>query len=413
MSIIVVGGGVAGVRAALGARAEAPKATVTLFCDEAISPYDRTSLSKQVLLGECAPEDMPIIPAEDYVTERITVLRGVCVEEVNHTARLLTASDGTTHSYDSLILATGADIRRLPFDNGNIQHLHYLRTREDAMKVRARLGESQRLVVIGAGLIGLEVAAAAQAMNIEVDVLEASHSILGRCCDALTATTVERYHLDHGVRIHTNCRVASLANTQNAPVLVRLDDGTCLEADLVVAGIGVVPNTALAERAGVAIDNGIIVDEFGRTSLSGVYAAGDVAQIPLPFFSSPVRLETWRHAQDHGDVIGRNAAGAKQAYQAPPSFWSDQYGHRIQGAGLISEEATNRITRTYEDGSHVSFHMTNHGVLRTAIGIDRPQDINCARRLIAAGVPIVPAELADPQIAISKIVKQTKPKKVT
>lgn len=411
-SIVVVGGGVAGVRAALGARAVAPDATVTLFCDEAIFPYDRTSLSKQVLLGECTPEDLPIIPAEDYVTERITVLEGVRVEKVDHTARRLMASDGTTHSYDSLILATGAEVRRLPFDNSEIQHLHYLRTREDAMMVRARLRVSQRLVVVGAGLIGLEVAAAAQAMGLEVDVLEASHSILGRCCDALTAITIERYHLDHGVRIHKSCNVASLKNTPDGSVSVRLEDGTCLEADLVVAGIGVIPNTALAERAGIAIDNGIIVDEFGRTSLPGVYAAGDVAQIPLPFCLSPVRLETWRHAQDHGDAIGRCAAGAGQAYQAPPSFWSDQYGHRIQGAGLIAEEATITITRTYEDESHVSFLMTDDGLLRAAIGIDRPQDINGARRLIAAGVPVEPGVLADPQISINKIVKQALSKKV-
>jgi NADPH-dependent 2,4-dienoyl-CoA reductase/sulfur reductase-like enzyme len=223
---------------------------------------------------------------------------------------------------------------------------------------------------------------------------------------------IESYHLDHGVRIHKSCSVASLKNTPDGSVSVTLEDGTCLEADLVVAGIGVAPNTALAEQAGIAIDNGIIVDEFGRTSLPGVYAAGDVAQIPLPFCLSPVRLETWRHAQDHGDAIGRCAAGAGQAYQSPPSFWSDQYGHRIQGAGLIAEEASITITRNYEDESHVSFLMTDDDVLRAAIGIDCPQDINGARRLIAAGVPVEPGVLADPQNSINKIVKQALSNKV-
>ncbi|MEX0732120.1 MAG: FAD-dependent oxidoreductase [Aquisalimonadaceae bacterium] len=406
--LVVIGGGVAGVRAALGARAVDGDLSITLLCAEAVDPYDRTALSKDVLLKDVMPEDIPIVPQGELDAQRIEVIRGAHVQSIDTGARTVQTADGRHYAYDALILATGAEVRRLPTPGADECSVAYLRTREDALTLRSRLQEARRLVVIGAGLIGLEVAAAASEMGIEVNVLEMAPTILGRSCDAHTADAMARLHLNHGVTLHNNCRIDALRPIGAGGFHVVLGDATVLDADLVVAGIGVIPETALAERTGLRVEDGILVDAYGETSMPGIYAAGDATRLPLPFWPQPVRLETWRHAQDHGDAVGRNAAGEKLPYQAPPSFWSDQYGHRLQGVGMLGPDAGHVVVRTYEDGAHTSFLMNADGRLRAAIGIDKPQDINAARRLIAADVPLDGKLLADAAMPVVRILKQLK-----
>ena len=399
--IAIVGAGVAGVQAALGARSIDPDALITLYGAEDVTPYDRTALSKQVLVEGTDPERLPIVPPGQWHVANVALRKGVRVASIDTAGSALRLDDGTSETYDVLILATGAEVRRLPdVPAGSV---HYIRNRADALELRRGLLEARRLVVIGAGLIGLEVAAAARALGIDVEVLEADDVILRRSADEATAAVVDGMHRDNGVRMRTGMHVSSL-EALSPGVRVNLTGGEHVDADVVVAGIGVVPNVLLAEAAGIATDDGVLVDEFGRTSVANVYAAGDVARLPLPFSDVSVRAESWRHAQDHGHAVGRNAAGANEAFGAVPGFWSDQFGRRILGCGFLRAEST-CITRRYPDGSHTSFLVGADRVVRGAIGIDRAQDINAARRLVAARTAVDPVALADPGVSVSRIVK--------
>lgn len=407
-TIAIIGGGVAGVSAALGARSMAPEARIILFSQESSRPYDRTSLSKQMLAEGAAIDDFPVLSAEEYEAQSIELHQGVTVAGIDTENRVFSTNEGVSHSYHSLIIATGAEVRLFAKQHSTAAdgRVHYLRTEADALRLRSQLNGARRIVVIGGGLIGLEVAAAARARNIAVTVLEAAPVLLGRSCDPYTAEVVERWHTERGVDVRKGCQVSRIEDNAGGEARVQLSQGGFIDADLVVVGIGVVPRTRLAELAGLTVANGIVVDELGRTDQPEVYAAGDVARLPLPGLPKPVRLETWRHAQDHGYAVGRNAAGAGEPYNKAPSFWSDQYGHRIQGVGLIGKTDPG-VIRQYDDGSHASFLLDEKQQLTAVIGIDRAKDINAARRLIGTGVRIDPAALADEYQPVARLVKNS------
>lgn len=401
--MVIVGGGIAGASAAFGARAADAAADITLLCAEDCSPYDRTVLSKDALLTGAAAAEQPVFAPALYLEQSIRLLLGTRVAAIDVERQRVVTDAGASYGYDALVLATGSTPRALAgLDDGAVL---YLRTHRDAAALYPRLKRAGRAIVIGAGLIGLEVAAAARVHGVEVDVIEAADGILGRACDRHTADSIERHHRSAGVRFHTGCRITGIERSVAGAARVSTADRGDFDADLLVAGIGVSANAALAAAAGIAVDDGIVVDRFGRASAAGVYAAGDVARLPLSFAVQPARLETWRHAQDHGRLVGRNAAGEATAYDAVPIFWSDQYDHRIQGAGLPSR-AHELIVRRYHDGSHACFLLDKERRMRAAVGIDRSQDINGARRLIAAQAPMDGELLADPAVPVPRLVKQ-------
>lgn len=404
--LIIVGGGVAAVRAALGARAVDEALTITVLAGEDVPPYDRTSLSKDIITRSMSVADFPLVSPDDLEKHAITLVQNAQVESADADRRTVTTRDGQQYGYDVLIVATGTTPRRLPTPGADDCGVLYLRDWADAQEIRSRLGAAGHLVVIGAGLIGLEVAAAARELGLDVDVLEMAPGILGRSCDPHTAAAMAALHREHGVRLHTDCRVDAMESLDGTRTRLALANGDTLDADLVVAGIGVVPDTAIAEQLGLGVADGVLVDDRGRTSDPAIYAAGDVARLPLPYYPEPVRLETWRHAQDHGDLVGRNAAGGDQAYSAPPQFWSDQFGHRLQGVGMPGDGVTETVIRTYDDGPHTSFMLDDRRHVRAAIGMDKPQDINAARRLVEADVPVDPELLSDAALPVARIVKQ-------
>lgn len=402
--IVIVGGGVAGHGAAMAAREADGEARIVLLSAEDALPYDRTTLSKQVLHEGVSPRARPLANAEAYRAARIEVRTATRVARIDPLARRVETDGAGALAYDALVLATGARPRRLEA----LEHgapIHYLRWEPDALALRRRLLEARRVAVIGAGLIGLEVAAAAGALQRQVDVLEAAAGVLGRCCDPASAAAVERMHRAHGVRIHTGCRIDSIEARGQG---IRIATGThgALDVDLVLAGIGIVPDTALAQAAGVALQDGILVDAHGRTSAEGVYAAGDAARLPLALNSEPVRLENWRHAQDHGRAVGANAGGGARAYDTVPLYWSDQYGHRLQGVGLVPRAPARTVVRDYGDGTHASFLLDADARLQAACALDRGQDIMAARRLIGARVALDPAALADRAQPLMRLAKQ-------
>jgi NADPH-dependent 2,4-dienoyl-CoA reductase/sulfur reductase-like enzyme len=280
--------------------------------------------------------------------------------------------------------------------------VHYLRTEADARALQADIRRSHDLLVVGGGLIGLEVAASAARLGLKATVLEVAPRILARVCDEQTGAVVHAAHERHGVDIRVGATLATAAPLTDGRIAVVTGAGDRLIADIVVVGTGSRPDAALAAAAGLATNDGILVDAQCRTSDPAIFAAGDAVRFPGP--EGLVRLENWRHAQDQGAVAGRNAAGGGDTYSTVPSFWSEQYDLYIQGVGWPVPGGT-RVRRPLGGDSMLIFEISD-GRLTSAMGINAQRDIGVARRLIERRVPIDPAALADARQPLSAMLKR-------
>lgn len=400
-NIVIVGGGPAGTFAALAARRRQPDATVTLLTDEHCEPYEKPPLSKAVLLGKVLPSDAPIAGPTGLAGHGVALAFNAACAEIDRGARAVVAHDGRRFPYDALVIATGSLAREVPQLPPGTPRVHYLRTEAHAHALKAALRETQHLLVVGGGLIGLEVAASAAEMGVRTTVLEMAPRILSRVCDEETSALVHDVHRRHGVTIHVSAGLASASAGADA-VEVTSTAGDRIVADLVVVGTGAAPNARVAAAAGLATDDGIIVDEYCRTSDPDIYAAGDVVRFPGPH--GPVRLENWRHAQDQGTVAGLNAAGANDVYVTVPTFWSEQYDLYIQGAGW-GVSGGERVRRPLPGNSVLTFEVRDGRVVY-AMGINAQRDLATARRLIERAVTVDAAALADPGQPLAAMLKR-------
>ena len=400
-NIVVIGGGPAGVFAAIEAKRTAPAAKVTLLSDEACEPYEKPPLSKAVLTGKALPEHAPIAGRGGSAAHNVVLEQGTTATAIDRAAREVVTALGRRYPYDALVIATGSLLRELPHLPLGMPRVHYLRTEADARALAAALAHCRHLIVVGGGLIGLEVAASAAELGVKTAVLEIAPRILARVCDEETSAFIADEHRRHGVDIRAGTAIARVHDAGDG-IALETDAGDRLSADLVVVGAGVKPNDALAAAAELAVDNGIVVDEQCRTADPAVFAAGDAVRFPAPH--GLVRLENWRHAQDHGAVAGRNAAGANQAYRTVPSFWSEQYDLYIQGVGWSPPQPTQRIRRPLPGKCWLVFEVAD-GVLLTATGINAQRDIAAARRLIERRIPVDAAALADPARLLAAMLK--------
>jgi len=424
--ILVIGGGPAGTFAALAAKTQDPAAAVVLLTDESCEPYEKPPLSKGVLLGKVRPADAPIAgPGGIAAREVVLEVRARC-RAIDREEKTVILEDGRRLPYDALVIATGSLVRELPQLPAGMPRVHYLRTEADAHALKGALTHGSHLLVVGGGLIGLEVAASAAELGIRVTVLEIAPRILARVCDEETAGIVEAAHRRHGVDLRLGCGIVSAAagvdgriavrltsgegltadlvvvGTVDGRIAVRLTSGEGLTADLVVVGTGARPNDQLAAGAGLAIDDGVVVDEYCRTSDPAIFAAGDVVRFPGPH--GPVRLENWRHAQDQGGIAGRNAAGAREAYRTVPSFWSEQYDLYIQGVGW-PVAGSERVRRPLPGHAVLAFDISEGRVV-AAMGINVQRDLAAVRRLIERRVPVDAAALADPAQPLAAMLKR-------
>jgi NADPH-dependent 2,4-dienoyl-CoA reductase/sulfur reductase-like enzyme len=400
-NIVVIGGGPAGVMAAIGARKQDPAANVSLLTDEACEPYEKPPLSKAVLLGKAAPHDAPIAGPGGLAGHGVNLVLNATVSAIDRAGRAVVAADGKRLPYDALVLATGSVVREIPPLPLGMPRVHYLRTETHARALAAELRASQHLVVIGGGLIGLEVAASAAELGVRTTVIEMLPRILARVCDEETGMRIDAEHRRRGVDLRLGSALAGAAAGPDGKVAINLAGGDTIAADIVVVGTGAKPDDRLAAAAGIKCDNGIVVDEFCGTSDLAVFAAGDVVRFPGPH--GLVRLEDWRHAQDQGAVAGRNAAGASDAYRSVPSYWSEQYDLYIQGVGWPSPSAP-RVRRPLAGNTMLSFEM-NGAHITAALGINAQRDLATVRRLIERRIPVDPAALADPKRPLAELLK--------
>jgi 3-phenylpropionate/trans-cinnamate dioxygenase ferredoxin reductase subunit len=364
---------------------------IVLIGDEPHAPYERPPLSKTMLTAAVEPAPAWFFPLARYAERDITLLTGrrvVAVEPSPHRVRF---ADGTALAYTRLLLATGGEARRLAIPGAD--EVLALRTLDEARALRPRLLPGARVVCIGGGVIGLEIAASARQRGCEVTVIEATGGVMGRLLAPEIAAVMEALHRRAGTVFHFNTAAVAIAQGR-----VTCGDGTVLEADLVIAGTGMRRTTDLAEAAGLACDNGILVDEHGRSSDPDIYAAGDVAAFWNARLGRRMRLETWRHAMNHGLATGRAMAGAAAPYDDIPWFWTDQHGVNLQMAGSL-DGATRMVLRGALDApSFAAFHLDAAGCVVAATGINAPREVRAGEMLIRAAVPVDAAALADPAI---------------
>jgi 3-phenylpropionate/trans-cinnamate dioxygenase ferredoxin reductase component len=400
-SIVVIGGGPAGVFAAIEAKRTDPAAGVTLLTDETCEPYEKPPLSKAVLTGKALPEHAPIAGRGGTAAHSVVLAQTALCTAIDRAAREVVTASGQRYRYDALVLATGSLVRELPQLPLGTKRVHYLRTEADARALAAALRQCRHLAVVGGGLIGLEAAASAAELGVKTTVLEVAPRILARVCDEETSAFIAAEHRSRGIDLRTGTTITAVRADADA-VGITTAAGETIAADLVVVGTGVKPNDALAAAAGLAADQGIVVDEKCRTSDPAIFAAGDAVRFPAPH--GLVRLENWRHAQDQGAVAGRNAAGRSEAYRPVPSFWSEQYDLYIQGVGWPPPQPDERIRRPLTDRSLLVFDIAG-GVLVYAMGINAQRDLAAARRLIERRIKLDPAALADPGRPLASLLK--------
>lgn len=327
-SVIIIGGGAAGLAAADRLRREGYPGSITMISADSAAPYDRPNLSKDFLMGTAPAEWMPLRSADDYAARKIQLLLNSRVQSLDLKERSLRLESGQKFGFEALLLATGADPVRLDIPAAGGARLMYLRSFADTQAIVAAAASSKRVVVLGASFIGLEVAASLRHRGIEVHVVGLEHVLFEHLLGAELGALVHSVHEAHGVVFHLGTSIANVDGRR-----VALKDGSSIEADFVVVGVGVRPAVALAEQSGLALDRGIRVDEFLETSATGVFAAGDIARWPDPHSGDRIRVEHWAVAERQGQVAALNILGRRQPFDAVPFFWSQHYDLTINYVG--------------------------------------------------------------------------------
>jgi 3-phenylpropionate/trans-cinnamate dioxygenase ferredoxin reductase component len=392
-TVLIVGAGHAGFQVAASLRQHGYKDRVCLINDEGHLPYQRPPLSKAYLKGEGRPDSLMFRPDKFYHDQNIELIgdRAVAIDRAAH--RLLLAS-GASLDYGHLVLATGARNRLLDIPNANLPDVRYLRILDESEALRQRLPSHRRVVVIGAGFIGLEFAATARIKGLEVDVVELGSRVMARAVTAEISDYFQERHTAAGIRIHLGVQATSIESDGTNVTGVSLSDGRHLPADLVVVGVGVLPNVELAAEAGLAVASGIIVDEQLLTSDPDISAIGDCALFASPRFGGSLRLESVQNATDHARCVAARLTGDAKTYDGLPWFWSDQGDDKLQIAGLTTgyDRVVVRGDRAQRAFSAFCYKA---GRLVGIESVNRAGDHMFGRRLLAAGGSITPEQAAD------------------
>ncbi len=405
--IVIVGAGECGAAAAAALRDNGFAGSLTLVGAESLPPYERPPLSKASLVSADEPTPVLAATAERLADLDVAFISGIAVEVIQRDDRVVRLADARELPYDRLLLATGARARSLPIEGGG--HALTLRTHDDAVALRSDLVPDRHLVVLGAGFIGLEVAASARQLGCRVTVLEMAPSALSRAVPPAIADVIVERHLDEGVDIRFNARTTGIRLTDNGFALDVTGNAEPLPADLVLAGIGATPNIELAADAGLECDNGIAVNSALQTSDPAIYAAGDcAAAISELYDGRRIRLESWRNAYDHANTAAANLLGGSDAHQAVPWFWSDQYDLGLQIAGLF-DAASDNVSRKRHDDTTIVFGLDGDGRLVAAgavgAGTSIARDIRVAERMIAARLKPAVGDLTNPDQPLKKLLQ--------
>lgn len=380
--VVVVGAGLAAVRTAEELRRAGYEGELVLVGDETHLPYDRPPLSKEVLRGD--RDDTTLRPSEFFGDNRIELMLGAAARSVDTASRILTLSDGTELGYDELVVATGLRPRRIP-GLPDLAGVHVLRSLEDSRALREAIVPGARALVVGAGFIGCEVAASLRAREVEVVLVEPQPTPLASVLGAEVGALVTRLHTAEGVDVRAGVGLSEIRGDGRVTSAV-LGDGSEIDVDLVVLGIGSIPATEWLEGSGVEVENGVVCDGTGRTSTPHVWAVGDVASWQVPA-GGRRRIEHWTNAGEQASVLAKTIMGVEAGAAAQvPYFWSDQYDIKIQGLGAVTADDTVHVVR--DDGRKFLAYYERDGRFVGAVGGGLPALVMKSRAKIAAGAPI-------------------------
>ena len=375
---------------------------VVLVGDEPWLPYQRPPLSKKYLAGELAVERLLFKPEAFYDQPNFDVRLSTRVTSIDRSERCVATEAGPIE-YDWLILATGSRVRRLMIDGADLDGVHYLRNISDVDRIRTDLAAAQKIVIIGAGYIGLEVAAVARQLGLEVHVIEMADRVMSRVVSPPVSAFFEREHAARGVRLSLSTGLAGFTGEDGRVTGVKTNREDVIAADLIVVGIGIQPNTELAAEAGLEIDNGIVVDDRCRTGDQQIYAIGDCSAHPSRIYGGRIRLESVHNAVEQAKTAAANVCGEDAVYDQVPWFWSDQYDIKLQIAGLSDGYDQLVIRGDVSSRSFACLYLAD-GRLLAVDAVNAPKDFMQSKLLIAAGAKPDPDRLADPDTALKDLV---------
>jgi len=400
-TIVIVGAGQCGGQAADALLRGGCSAHIVLLGEERHPPYQRPPLSKQLLAGEISAERTFIKPAGYWAEKGVELRLGTRVQAIERAARNVVLADGSRIGFDALLLATGSRPRQLALPGRELSGIHDLRTLDDAHAIRAQLHPDTRLTVVGGGFVGLEAAAVARAMGASVTVLEAAPRLLSRVMPEPMSRWYERLHRAHGVDVRTAVGVTGFEGDGERVRRVCTSDGA-VDTDLVVMGVGIVPNEELAAACGIACDDGIVVDEHCATSDPAIYAAGDCTRHPQPLLGGHLRLESVHNATAQARVAAANLLGGEQRYAEIPWFWSDQFDAKLQMIGLSAPHERTVVRGDMDAHAFIVFYLRD-GVLIAADAINSAREFMHCRKLVPRLARVDTQRLADPDTPLQDL----------
>jgi 3-phenylpropionate/trans-cinnamate dioxygenase ferredoxin reductase subunit len=401
--VVIVGTGQAGFQTAASLRTEGYQEKITLIGEEPHIPYQRPPLSKSFLLGTQDLSSIELRPRNFYLDHRIELLTGEKVSSIDCAVKQVSLESGGRFLYDKLVLAMGARNRSLALDGAELDGVLYLRSLDEAVILKERIEQAREIVVIGGGFIGLEIAAAARTLGKSVTVLEALPRLMSRAVAPVISRFYRELHASNGVRVICDASVSKLQGSNGKVREVFLRDGTRLPADLVLVGVGIVPNVELARNAGLSIADGIAVNDFLQTTDEDIFAIGDCAEYPCEYACERIRLESVQNAADQAQCVAAAIAGRPNAYRALPWFWTDQFEVKLQMAGLSHGHDCTVSRGTAESGKLSVFYF-KEGQLIAIDSINRPLDHMMGRKLIAQRVRLTPEQAGDESVDLKKLV---------
>ncbi len=403
-SAVVVGGSHAAVQFVISLRQNGWEGSITVICDEPHQPYHRPPLSKAYLAGDISEDQLALRASAAYEKLNVSFKLGVTVVAIDTENHQLELDNGDSITFSKLALCTGARARSLPIVGTDFQGVHYLRTMDDVKGIQQSAASAKTAVIIGGGYIGLETAASLTKLDIAVTVLETEPRLLQRVASETTSEFYLRLHQENGVSIKCSAMATALVGDTKVTGVV-CGDGNTIAADMVIIGIGVIPNTELASAAGLSVDNGILVDEYAQTSHPDIVAAGDCTNHPNSILNSRLRLESVPNATEQAKAAAASICGIKKQYAELPWFWSDQYNVKLQIAGMNQGYTAAIIRGDKTSHSFSVFYLKDNKIL-AADCINRPKDFMLAKKLILQGAVINSAVLADETTELKTLITE-------
>jgi 3-phenylpropionate/trans-cinnamate dioxygenase ferredoxin reductase component len=406
-SFLIVGGGLAGAIAAQTLREEGFDGRITLLGAESHRPYERPPLSKDYLQGNADRDSIFVHPETWYVDHAVDLCLGAAVTSLDPDSRTVTTATGARLGYDKLLLATGSTPRRLSLPGSDLDGVQYLRSVDDSDRIKASFARAQRVAIIGAGWIGLETAAAARHAGLDVTLLESAAMPLLRVLGPEAAPIFADLHRAHGVDLRCQVAVAELTGSNGSVTGVMLSDGSRIEADMVLVGVGITPNTELAAAAGLQVDNGVIVDEHLRTSDPDIYAAGDVANAYNPRLGRHLRVEHWANARRQGATAAKAMLGQDAVDTRPSYFYSDQYDLGMEYTGDIGPSGYDQVIfRRHADNSQLIVFWLQEQQVLAGMNINIWDVAGDIERLVQSAHPVSTDDLANPGVPLTSLLQR-------